>query len=115
MRLRWQLQQIAQTLRQRLVFYTALYHDPRTPWSARLFLWLALAYVAMPFDLIPDFIPLLGQLDDALIVPVLLLLAMRWVPADVYAEHYQRLYPPPPTALGGENEQCTPGGGSASD
>ena len=86
------LQQIGHTLRRRLALYTALYQDPRTPRTARLLLWLALAYVALPLDLIPDFLPVLGQLDDALIVPVLIVLALRYVPAAVYTEHYQRLY-----------------------
>ena len=85
------LQQIGRTLRRRLVLYTALYQDPRTPRTARILLWLALAYIALPFDLIPDFLPVLGQLDDALIVPILILLALRYVPPAVYTEHYQRL------------------------
>jgi uncharacterized membrane protein YkvA (DUF1232 family) len=85
------LQHVGQTLRRRLALYAALYQDPRTPRTARILLWLALAYVALPFDLIPDFLPVLGQLDDALIVPVLIALALRCVPAAVYTEHYRRL------------------------
>jgi len=56
MKLRESLRTIATTLRQHLAFYRALYHDPRTPRLARILLWAALAYVAMPFDLIPDFL-----------------------------------------------------------
>ena len=86
------LSQIAHTLRQHLAFYTALYRDPRTPRTARLLLGAALAYAAFPFDLIPDFLPVIGHLDDALIVPGLILMALRFVPPEVYAEHHQRLF-----------------------
>ena len=53
---------------------------------AKWLLWLAISYVLLPFDLIPDFIPVLGQLDDALIVPGLVYLALRMIPKDVIAE-----------------------------
>jgi uncharacterized membrane protein YkvA (DUF1232 family) len=48
--------------------------------------------MALPFDLIPDFLPLIGHLDDALVVPGLILLALRFVPPEVYAEHRRRLF-----------------------
>ncbi len=87
-----QLRQIAHTLRQHIALYAALYQDPRTPRSARLLLWAALAYIALPFDLIPDFIPVIGHLDDVVIVPGLILLALWFVPSEVYTEHHQRLF-----------------------
>ena len=86
------LKDIACTLRQRLAFYTVLYQDPRTPRLARLFLWAALAYAAMPFDLIPDFLPIIGHLDDVIIVPGLIFLAVRLIPVAVYDEHWQRAF-----------------------
>ena len=86
------LRDIAYTLRQHIALYTAVYYDPRTPLLARLLLGMALAYLALPFDLIPDFLPLIGHLDDALIVPGLILLALYLVPPAVYAEHRQRLF-----------------------
>jgi len=49
-------------------------------------LWCAIGYVLLPFDLIPDAIPVLGQLDDAVIVPGLIWLALRRVPRDVMEE-----------------------------
>jgi uncharacterized membrane protein YkvA (DUF1232 family) len=61
--------------------------DERTPPRAKLFLGLAIAYVCMPFDLIPDFIPVIGHLDDAIIVPALVILALRSLPPDLVSEH----------------------------
>jgi uncharacterized membrane protein YkvA (DUF1232 family) len=89
------LRQIAHTVRQRLAFYQALYQDPHTPRLARILLWAALAYVALPFDLIPDFLPLIGHLDDAIIVPGLIFLAIRLIPVAVYDEHWHRMFGEP--------------------
>ncbi|HEY6017126.1 MAG TPA: DUF1232 domain-containing protein [Gaiellaceae bacterium] len=50
------------------VLFKRLLADPRVPRRAKAALWLVVPYLAMPFDLIPDFIPVLGQLDDALVV-----------------------------------------------
>lgn len=78
-------------LQQEVKFYAAVYRDKRTPFRARFLLGLALGYLASPIDLIPDFIPVLGQLDDIVIVPALLWLARRCVPKDVLEECRQRL------------------------
>ena len=61
--------------------------DPRTPWYARAAAILIAAYALSPIDLIPDFIPILGYLDDLLIVPLGILLVVRLIPADVLEEH----------------------------
>jgi uncharacterized membrane protein YkvA (DUF1232 family) len=61
--------------------------DPRTPWYARAAAILVAAYALSPIDLIPDFIPILGYLDDLLIVPLGILLVVRLIPADVLEEH----------------------------
>lgn len=58
----------------------------RTPRVAKWLLWLAIGYLLLPFDLIPDFIPVLGQLDDVLIVPGLVYLALMMIPKDVIDE-----------------------------
>jgi uncharacterized membrane protein YkvA (DUF1232 family) len=57
--------------------------DQRTPWYAKVWLALVLGYLASPIDLIPDFIPVIGYLDDLLLVPAGLALAVRVIPRDV--------------------------------
>lgn len=59
---------------------------PRTPWAARAFAALVTAYALSPIDLIPDFIPVLGYLDDLLIVPVGVWLLLKMIPKDVLEE-----------------------------
>ncbi|HZU07586.1 MAG TPA: YkvA family protein [Chloroflexota bacterium] len=62
------------------------YRDPRVPWYARLVAAGVVAYALSPLDLIPDFVPVLGHLDDLVLVPLGLALALRLVPAEVLAE-----------------------------
>ena len=62
------------------------YRDPRTPWYARALLALVVAYAFSPIDLIPDFVPVLGYLDDLVILPIGIAIAIRLVPAQVMAE-----------------------------
>jgi uncharacterized membrane protein YkvA (DUF1232 family) len=61
--------------------------DPRVPFRARLYIGLAAAYLFSPIDLIPDFFPVIGQLDDALIVPSLVGLAVKAIPQEVMTEY----------------------------
>ncbi len=60
--------------------------DPRVPWRARITAALVLAYAVSPIDLIPDFIPVLGYLDDLILLPLGILLTVRMIPADVMRE-----------------------------
>jgi uncharacterized membrane protein YkvA (DUF1232 family) len=62
------------------------YQDARTPWYARVVVALVVAYLFSPIDLIPDFIPVLGYLDDLLLVPLGITLALRLIPAEVMAD-----------------------------
>ncbi|BBO69956.1 hypothetical protein DSCA_38860 [Desulfosarcina alkanivorans] len=57
--------------------------DPRMPWPAKLVAALVVAYAASPIDLIPDFIPVLGYLDDLIILPLGIVLAIKMIPAEV--------------------------------
>ena len=61
--------------------------DPRTPWYARAFALTVAAYALSPIDLIPDFVPVLGYLDEVILLPPAILLAIRLVPPELMAEH----------------------------
>jgi uncharacterized membrane protein YkvA (DUF1232 family) len=62
------------------------YKDPRVPWYAKLFAGAVVAYAFCPLDLIPDFVPVLGYLDDLVLVPLGIAIALRMIPAPVLAE-----------------------------
>src|SRR6266550_77397 len=79
--------ELAESFKRELTVYRRVLADPRTPVSAKVFLGLAIGYLCMPFDLIPDFIPVLGYVDDAVIVPALVYLALRLIPPELVAEH----------------------------
>jgi uncharacterized membrane protein YkvA (DUF1232 family) len=80
------LRRWARALKQQalVVYYAA--RDPRTPWPVRLLAIAVAAYAFSPIDLIPDFIPVLGYLDDLVLIPLGVALVVRWVPADVMAD-----------------------------
>lgn len=60
--------------------------DPRTPWYAKALGVLVVAYALSPIDLIPDFIPVLGYVDDVLLLPVLIWLTIKLLPSDVMSD-----------------------------
>jgi uncharacterized membrane protein YkvA (DUF1232 family) len=61
--------------------------DPRVPWYAKGVAVCVAAYALSPLDLIPDFVPVLGYLDDLVIVPLGIMLAVAMIPAPIMAEH----------------------------
>ena len=63
--------------------------DPRTPWYAKAVALAVAAYAISPIDLIPDFIPIVGYLDDIIIVPLGIMLAVCLIPVDLMAEFRQ--------------------------
>ena len=75
--------------RHTLVVYFAA-RDPRTPWLARWLALLVAAYALSPIDLIPDFVPILGYLDDLVIVPLGLALVLRMIPDEVRRSAQER-------------------------
>ncbi len=82
--------QRAHQLKSETYALTLAYRDRRTPWYARLFAALVVGYAFSPIDLIPDFVPVLGYLDDLVLVPPGVLLALKMIPPDVWAESRER-------------------------
>lgn len=80
------LKQHARALKMELLALAWAARDPRTPWLAKVVLALVLLYAASPIDLIPDFIPVLGYLDDLLLLPAGIWLALRLIPPEVMAQ-----------------------------
>jgi uncharacterized membrane protein YkvA (DUF1232 family) len=78
-------------LKSKVALLRAVWGDPRTPRSAKLVLGATVAYLLSPIDIIPDFIPVIGHLDDAVIVPLGILLAWLLVPRHIWREHSERL------------------------
>src|SRR5512132_314608 len=71
-----------------LVLFRALLRDPRVPTRRKVLLGALLAYLAMPIDLVPDFIPVAGQLDDAIIVALVLRSMLRAGGPELLREHW---------------------------
>lgn len=89
--LRQRLQETAQVFKHELFVYRRVLKDQRTPRLAKILLGLAVGYALLPFDLIPDFLPVIGHLDDIIIVPGLVFLALRFIPPEVVSECRQQV------------------------
>ena len=74
-----------------LAVYRMVWRHAQTPLLARILLGVAIGYLLLPFDLIPDFIPVIGHLDDLVIVPGLIYLALKMIPDEVVAECRQKV------------------------
>jgi uncharacterized membrane protein YkvA (DUF1232 family) len=84
--LRAALKERARVLKAEVVaLYLAARH-PRTPWYAKALVVAIVAYALSPIDLIPDFIPVLGLMDEIILLPFAIVLAVKMVPGDVMAE-----------------------------
>jgi len=81
--------EVATLLPNLLALFRGLVRDPRVPRGSRLLLLFGAAWVASPIDLIPEFIPLLGPLDDAVVAALILRHVLRSAGEDVVAEHWR--------------------------
>jgi uncharacterized membrane protein YkvA (DUF1232 family) len=80
----------ARRIKRDLAAVASAARDPRTPAVARIAAVLVVAYALSPIDLIPDVVPVLGLLDDVILVPLGLLLVIRLIPPEILAEHRRR-------------------------
>lgn len=76
----------ANSLKREIVSLWFAYKDKRTPWYAKLWVAGVVGYAFSPIDLIPDFIPILGYVDDAIILPIGIFIAIRLIPKHILAE-----------------------------
>src|SRR6266705_2239510 len=86
------LKAVGRGLKRELQVYQLVLKDSRTPKPAKWLLGLAVGYTLLPFDLIPDFLPVIGYLDDVIIVPALVIIALRLVPAEVVVDCRSRVH-----------------------
>jgi uncharacterized membrane protein YkvA (DUF1232 family) len=75
------------------------YRDPRTPWYAKLFCAYIITMTISPIDLIPDFIPVIGYLDDALLLPLGIWIAIKMIPVSVMDEAREKARALPPDIM----------------
>lgn len=85
-----ELNKIAQSMKKYIWVLYFVKHDPRISWKAKCVVLITLAYALSPIDLIPDFIPIIGLLDDLIIIPFGIYLAIKLIPKDVWNDCIQR-------------------------
>jgi len=77
------LKSVGRNVKHELRVYQFVLKDKRTPKISKILLGLAIGYLLLPFDLIPDFIPVIGHLDDLILVPLLVIAALKFIPQEV--------------------------------
>ena len=85
------LRVFARALKAEIAILASAIRDPRTPTAAKILGLFVVAYAVSPIDLIPDFIPVIGYLDDLILVPLGLWAVRRMIPQEVMAEHRARI------------------------
>jgi uncharacterized membrane protein YkvA (DUF1232 family) len=86
---RTQARELATLIPNLLSLFRGLLRDPRVPRGAKLWLWVAVVWIASPIDLIPEFIPIAGPLDDAIVAALVLRHLLRRTPHAVVSEHWR--------------------------
>ena len=86
----------AQRLRTEVRALRLVYRDPRVPWYAKWVLACVVGYALSPIDLIPDFIPVLGYLDDLILIPLGVFLALKMIPKELMQECREKARTAPP-------------------
>lgn len=85
-----ELNKIAQSMKKYIWVLYFVKQDPRIGWKAKCIVLITLAYALSPIDLIPDFIPIFGLLDDLIIIPFGIYLAIKLIPKEVWNDCLQR-------------------------
>ncbi len=82
------LKEWAKKLKRQLVMLHLAYKDNRTPWFAKVLIFIIIAYALSPIDLIPDFIPIIGYLDDLILLPIGIYFVIKLIPEEVKQEAF---------------------------
>lgn len=80
------LKAFGKKIKEEIEVYQLVRKDKRTPLLAKILLWIATGYLISPVDLIPDFIPVVGSLDDFILVPLFVIIALKMIPTEVVEE-----------------------------
>jgi len=91
MRLFYRIKQKAKRLKIEIMAISLALKDKRTPLIAKLMIGITISYALSPIDLIPDFIPVLGYLDDLIILPVLIIITIKLIPKEVLIDCRNRV------------------------
>lgn len=84
------LKQKAKALKNEIIALSLSLKHKKTPWQAKMMIGLTISYALSPIDLIPDFIPVIGHLDDLIILPFMILISIKMIPAEVMEECRKR-------------------------
>ena len=76
------------------LLWRSLAKDGRTPLATKIFPWAALLYLLVPIDIVPDFLPILGQIDDIGLIVLLVSIAVKVIPKDLWQEHEKKVARP---------------------
>ena len=85
------LKERAKSLKNEILALSLVLKDSQTPWYAKTIIGITIAYALSPVDLIPDFIPVLGYLDDLIILPALIIISIKLIPNDVLEDCRNRV------------------------
>lgn len=85
------LKLLGKSFKKEVQLYQLVLKDKRTPTLGKFFLWLAIGYLFLPFDLIPDFIPVIGHIDDIIIIPVLVFIAIKLIPEEIIVDNRRKI------------------------
>lgn len=85
------LKKVLEEFKNNLRIYKLVLKDERTPKAAKILLWIAIAYLISPIDLIPDFIPIIGHMDDLVVVTLLVITALKIIPKEVINDNRKKV------------------------
>lgn len=86
-----QLKERAKKLKNEIIVISLAFKDERTPLTAKAIIGITVCYALSPIDIIPDFIPIVGYLDDLILLPAMIMLAIKLIPADLLEDCRNRV------------------------